>query len=122
IWADWRGLSPFGNHRVPADLPRDGRDKDPGESPQRRNEWGKFGAGNPALRVLPTVASEPSTVKNVVIINDHAFVNRGQAKAVSDGTLPHVYTLHEYFLACPNGGFFDYQAQALCTRRPLGAA
>jgi glycosyltransferase involved in cell wall biosynthesis len=42
--------------------------------------------------------------------------------AVTAGPIPHVYTLHEYFLACPNGGFFDYQAQALCTRRPLGAA
>lgn len=32
------------------------------------------------------------------------------------------YTLHEYFIACPNGGFYDYRAQAICTRRPLGLA
>jgi glycosyltransferase involved in cell wall biosynthesis len=32
----------------------------------------------------------------------------------------HVYTLHEYFLACPNGGFFDYQAGEICNRRALG--
>lgn len=53
----------------------------------------------------------------------------GYAKALSpaigpvlaDGPLPAVYTMHEYFLACPNGGFYDYQANAICTRRAMGA-
>lgn len=31
-----------------------------------------------------------------------------------------LFTMHEYFLACPNGGFYDYQRQEICTRRPLG--
>lgn len=31
-----------------------------------------------------------------------------------------VFHLHEYFMACPNGGFFDYQAMQICHRRPLG--
>lgn len=30
-----------------------------------------------------------------------------------------VSTLHEYFTACPNGGFFDYVAESPCHRRPL---
>jgi len=30
--------------------------------------------------------------------------------------------MHEYFLACPNGGFFDYRRNEICTRRALGAA
>lgn len=29
---------------------------------------------------------------------------------------------HDFFAACPNGAFFDYQAQAVCSRRPLSAA
>lgn len=33
-----------------------------------------------------------------------------------------VYTCHEYFLTCPNGGFFDYQAQEMCLRTPLGVS
>jgi glycosyltransferase involved in cell wall biosynthesis len=53
----------------------------------------------------------------------------GWAKALSPSIGPivtrskaaHVYTLHEYFLACPNGGFFDYRAGEICRRRPLGA-
>src|SRR5437870_11459468 len=40
--------------------------------------------------------------------------------AVTQGPHPHVYTMHEFFLACPNGGFYDYQRNALCPRTPLG--
>ncbi len=51
----------------------------------------------------------------------------GWAKALSPSIalpiarsgLPAVYTIHEYFQFCPNGGFYDYQAQAVCTRKPL---
>jgi glycosyltransferase involved in cell wall biosynthesis len=52
----------------------------------------------------------------------------GWAKALSPSIGPvltrseaaHVYTLHEYFLACPNGGFFHYGSKEICRRRPLG--
>jgi glycosyltransferase involved in cell wall biosynthesis len=30
-----------------------------------------------------------------------------------------IYTLHEYFAVCPNGGFFDYRKEQPCHRRPL---
>lgn len=33
--------------------------------------------------------------------------------------LPTILTLHDYFIACPNGGFFDYRASEICTRKPL---
>lgn len=29
---------------------------------------------------------------------------------------------HDFFAACPNGAYFDYQAQRICPHRPLGAA
>jgi glycosyltransferase involved in cell wall biosynthesis len=29
---------------------------------------------------------------------------------------------HDYFLACPNGGYFHYSAGECCTRKPLGVA
>ncbi len=32
----------------------------------------------------------------------------------------HVCTLHEYFLACPNGGFYDHRAGEICSRTALG--
>lgn len=35
---------------------------------------------------------------------------------------PVVLTLHEYGLACPNQGFFDYQKFRICEKKALGAA
>ena len=29
---------------------------------------------------------------------------------------------HDFFAACPNGAYFDYQAQRICPHRPLGMA
>ncbi len=39
---------------------------------------------------------------------------------VTSSGIPLVYTLHEFFLACPNGGFYDHHQQSICTRTPLG--
>lgn len=33
-----------------------------------------------------------------------------------------VVTLHEYFTACPTGGFFDHATGAVCERRAMGVA
>jgi glycosyltransferase involved in cell wall biosynthesis len=54
----------------------------------------------------------------------------GWTKALSSSTLDTaidrnfkaVITLHDYFLACPNGGFFDYRKQEICHRHPLSMA
>ncbi|HWG03575.1 MAG TPA: glycosyltransferase family 4 protein [Beijerinckiaceae bacterium] len=51
----------------------------------------------------------------------------GWAKALSPAIampirasgLPRLYTMHEYFLLCPNGGFYDYRAAESCRRKPL---
>ncbi|UWQ81910.1 glycosyltransferase family 4 protein (plasmid) [Leisingera sp. S132] len=53
----------------------------------------------------------------------------GYAKALSPsigpelagGALAAVYTMHEYFLACPNGGFYDFKKHEICTRKALSA-
>ncbi|WP_027236007.1 glycosyltransferase family 4 protein [Leisingera caerulea] len=31
----------------------------------------------------------------------------------------HVFTMHEYFFACPNGGFFDYPRNGICGKRAM---
>ncbi len=51
----------------------------------------------------------------------------GWAKALSPSIgrplrasgLAAVYTMHEFFLVCPNGGFYDYPGGATCARRPM---
>ena len=44
------------------------------------------------------------------------------AVPIARSKLPAIYTIHEYFQFCPNGGFYDYQAQEVCTRKPLSAS
>jgi len=54
----------------------------------------------------------------------------GWAKALSSSIGPaiagsghaSVYTMHEFFLVCPNGGFYDYMAAKPCHRRPMSLA
>jgi glycosyltransferase involved in cell wall biosynthesis len=62
---------------------------------------------------------------------DHTIVHvHGWAKALSPSIavpiarsgLPAVYTIHEYFLFCPNGGFYNYQKGHTCPLEPLSAA
>ena len=73
-----------------------------------------------ALRDLLAACDPHDTVVHV-----HAW-----AKALSPSLgpvlraspVPAVLTLHEYYLACPNGGFYDYPVSAACRRAPLSAA
>jgi len=62
---------------------------------------------------------------------DNAIVHvHGWAKALSPSIaqpihasgLPAAYTMHEYFLHCPNGGFYDYQKNAVCRLKPMSGA
>jgi glycosyltransferase involved in cell wall biosynthesis len=54
----------------------------------------------------------------------------GWAKALSSSIagpiarsgLPRLYTMHEYFLLCPNGGFYNYQKHQHCPLTPMSAA
>ena len=39
-------------------------------------------------------------------------------KAIAKG-FPVVCTMHDYFLACPNGGFFNYNKREICPFKPL---
>ncbi len=36
--------------------------------------------------------------------------------------VPRVFTMHEYYLACPNGGFYDYPVAQPCLRQPMSLA
>ncbi len=44
------------------------------------------------------------------------------ARPIAASGLPAVYTIHEYFLFCPNGGFYNYQSAEVCTLKPLSMA
>ncbi|MGO9007001.1 MAG: glycosyltransferase family 4 protein [Beijerinckiaceae bacterium] len=44
------------------------------------------------------------------------------ALPIAASGLPAVYTIHEYFLFCPNGGFYNYPESHICKLRPLSLA
>ena len=43
-------------------------------------------------------------------------------KAIADMGFKSLVTLHEYFLTCPNGGFFDYRRHEICHLKPCSSA
>ncbi len=43
-------------------------------------------------------------------------------KSALAADFPAAITLHDYFLACPTGCYYDFQAQAPCTLRPMSVA
>ena len=59
------------------------------------------------------------------IVHVHAW-----AKALSPSigavlkrtSMPRIFTMHEYYIACPNGGFYDYPVAQPCHRKPMSAA
>lgn len=44
------------------------------------------------------------------------------ARPIRRSGLPAVYTIHEYFLFCPNGGFYNYQSHQICKLKPMSGA
>jgi glycosyltransferase involved in cell wall biosynthesis len=58
------------------------------------------------------------------LVHVHGFVkvlSPSVVRAAIDSGLPTLLTLHDYFLACPNGGFFDYRRARVCHLRPMSA-
>jgi glycosyltransferase involved in cell wall biosynthesis len=59
------------------------------------------------------------------VIHIHGFtkvLSASVVRAAVRSGLPVVATLHEYFAACPNGGFFNYQTDEICPLDPLSLA
>ena len=71
----------------------------------------------PAARLLAPVVREAD------VVHLHGFtkvLSPSVVRTAVDSGRPLVATLHDYFAACPNGGFFNYQTNEICTLTPLG--
>lgn len=44
------------------------------------------------------------------------------AKPIAASGIPSIYTMHEFFMLCPNGGFYNYRTEHPCGLTPLSAA
>jgi glycosyltransferase involved in cell wall biosynthesis len=63
--------------------------------------------------------------RNRTIIHVHGWakaLSPSIAQPIAASGLPAVYTIHEYFLFCPNGGFYNYQTNEICRLTPLSPA
>ena len=59
------------------------------------------------------------------LVHVHAFakaLSPSIGPALRDAGLPCLYTMHEFFLVCPTGGFYAYPEQRICHRRPMSTA
>lgn len=56
------------------------------------------------------------------IIHIHSWVKALSSSffhAVLKSKVPHVITLHDYFSACPNGGFFNFKTKQICKLKSM---
>lgn len=57
------------------------------------------------------------------VVHTHGFakaLSPSIGPVISSGRGRSLFTMHEFFLACPNGGFFDYRRNEICERPALG--
>jgi glycosyltransferase involved in cell wall biosynthesis len=63
-----------------------------------------------------------SLPKDSTLIHVHGWakaLSASIATPIRKSGLPAIYTMHDYFLFCPNGGFYNYRQQQICTLTPL---
>ena len=75
-----------------------------------------------ALALTQLLTSLPS---DRTVIHVHGWakaLSPSIAGPIAASGLGAVYTMHEYSLLCPNGGFFNYRTQQACTLDPLSAS
>ncbi|NNE50964.1 MAG: glycosyltransferase family 4 protein [Sulfitobacter sp.] len=93
------------------------------ENPSRLNAMMTGLWNEAALRALREEMAKLSSADSVIHCHGWAkALSPSVGRAFAQTEVPVLYTMHEYFLACPNGGFFDFQRQEICTRRPLSTA
>ena len=77
----------------------------------------------PARRALAAELAACDTLDTLVHV--HAFdkaLSPSIGAALRASGLPCLYTMHEFFLVCPTGGFYAYPEQRICHRRPMSAS
>jgi glycosyltransferase involved in cell wall biosynthesis len=77
----------------------------------------------PAARALAAelAACDPRDT----LVHVHAFakaLSPAIGPALRASGLPCLYTMHEFFLVCPTGGFYAYPEQTICHRTPMSAS
>jgi len=76
-----------------------------------------------AARELESLLARLPSENTIVHVHGWAKALSGSiAGPIRRSGLPRVFTMHDYFLHCPNGGFYDYRKGEPCALRPMSAA
>jgi glycosyltransferase involved in cell wall biosynthesis len=77
----------------------------------------------PAAKALTALLATLDPRRTIVHVHGWAkALSPSIAGPIRASGLPAVYTIHEYFMFCPNGGFYNYQTGHSCGLTPLSAA
>ena len=77
----------------------------------------------PAARALDALLQRLPSENTIVHVHGWAkALSPSIAGPIARSGLPAVYSIHEYFQFCPNGGFYNYQQRHICHLEPLSAA
>lgn len=93
------------------------------QNPRRFQAFGQGLRNGRAVRALNRALGDKSRAETIVHV--HSWTKALSPFAVAAAArlgFPVIVTLHDYFLACPNGGFFVYPTGEICRRRPLSGA
>jgi glycosyltransferase involved in cell wall biosynthesis len=72
---------------------------------------------------LRDVLSEAPTGKTIVHLHGwHRSLSSAVAAVIRRKGFPLICTMHDYFLACPNGGFYNFQTHQPCPLKALSPA
>lgn len=73
-----------------------------------------------AARRLRAHLAAPGNLPDLIHVHGWAkALSPSVAAVVARVPCPLIYTIHEYYLFCPNGGFYDYHAHEICHRTPF---
>lgn len=73
-----------------------------------------------AYKTTRTLLKDYNTSDTIIVVHGYAkTLSTSIFVACNDLKFKMVLILHDYFAACPNGGFFDYQERCICKLRPM---
>lgn len=76
----------------------------------------------PAARSLAALLADCDQQETIVHVHGWSkALSPSIGWALQRAQLPIVHTLHEFYLVCPNGGFYDYHAARNCDFKPMSA-
>lgn len=93
------------------------------KNPRRLEAFFQGLRNGPAVRALRALLAGRDPARTIV--HAHTWMKAlspSALQAVASAGFPLVVTLHDFFITCPTGGFFEHGTGRVCHRQPLSAS